>query len=211
MKRLIEAAKETADQDLKLKEQTIKKPADQDLEQKDGESMNSSSFYFKDSSMHLFTPTDLLGRTFLMDEREDGQRQRAKIIEIVEAVEDQERDLERDKERIKCKVKIGNKYEDILSFNQVIDYIERRENNEPDPQWNFRKITAHQGPLRQSDPDYLGSQWNFMIQSETGEVTQLPLAILAAEDPVLCAEYASNNNLLELPGWQQFKRNSCVK
>ena len=36
-----------------------------------------------------------------------------------------------------------------------------------------------------------------MIEWETGEITSEPLKIIAADDPVTCAIYSKNNNLLE--------------
>ena len=44
-----------------------------------------------------------------------------------------------------------------------------------------------------------------MIEWENGEVTSEPLSIVAADDPVTCAIYAKENNLLEAPGWKHFK------
>jgi len=32
-----------------------------------------------------------------------------------------------------------------------------------------------------------------------------PLSVIAADDPVTCAIYAKENNLLEQEGWKQFK------
>ena len=169
-----------------------------------GEKINSSEI--KESPTTQFVPTDLIGRTFLMDQRNDGQRHRTKIIEIVEAVEQHQNGFSEDKERIKFRVSIDNdKYEDVLSFSQIIDYIERKENNDSDPAWIYKKITAHQGPLLQSDLNYLGSMWNVMVESESGEINELPLSIVAAEDPVICALYASEKELLGLPGWKRFK------
>ena len=43
------------------------------------------------------------------------------------------------------------------------------------------------------------SQW------ETGEITEEPLSIIAANDPVTCVAYAKKHNLLNLPGWKRFK------
>ncbi len=40
---------------------------------------------------------------------------------------------------------------------------------------------------------------------ENGEITSEPLSIIAADDPVTCAIYAKENNLLEQEGWKQFK------
>ena len=44
-----------------------------------------------------------------------------------------------------------------------------------------------------------------MIEWENGEITTEPLAIIAADDPVTCAIYARDNNLLDLAGWKRFK------
>ena len=48
--------------------------------------------------------------------------------------------------------------------------------------------------------------YNVMVEWENGEITSEPLSIIAADDPVTCAIYARDNNLLELPGWKRFKR-----
>jgi len=44
-----------------------------------------------------------------------------------------------------------------------------------------------------------------MIEWENGEVTSEPLSIVAADDPVTCAIYARENDLLDLDGWKWFK------
>jgi hypothetical protein len=44
-----------------------------------------------------------------------------------------------------------------------------------------------------------------MIEWENGEITTEPLSVVAKDDPITCAIYARNNNLLELEGWQRFK------
>ena len=52
----------------------------------------------------------------------------------------------------------------------------------------------------------MGLPYNIMFEWETGEVTAQPLVIIAANDPVTYAIYAKDNNLLDTPGWKQFKR-----
>jgi hypothetical protein len=47
--------------------------------------------------------------------------------------------------------------------------------------------------------------YNIMIELENGEVTSKPLSAIAVDDPVTCAIYAKDNNLLELDRWKQFK------
>ena len=45
-----------------------------------------------------------------------------------------------------------------------------------------------------------------MIEWENGEITNEPLSVIAADDPVTCALYGDENNLLDKPGWKRFKR-----
>ena len=44
-----------------------------------------------------------------------------------------------------------------------------------------------------------------MIKWENGEITSECLTIIAADDPVTCAIYATENDLLDLDGWKWFK------
>ena len=45
-----------------------------------------------------------------------------------------------------------------------------------------------------------------LVLWEIGEQTYKPLSILAKDAPVDCAKYAKEKNLLNKPGWKQFKR-----
>jgi len=60
------------------------------------------------------------------------------------------------------------------------------------------------GPLKQNHPNYKGSTYNVMIEWENGEITSEPLSIIAADDPVTCALYAKENDLLDQEGWKRF-------
>ena len=44
-----------------------------------------------------------------------------------------------------------------------------------------------------------------MVEWETGEITDEPLSLIAADDPVTCAEYAKKHDLLHLDGWKRLK------
>jgi hypothetical protein len=44
-----------------------------------------------------------------------------------------------------------------------------------------------------------------MVEWETGEITSEPLNIVAADDPVSCALYARDKNLLRDASWRRFK------
>ena len=57
-----------------------------------------------------------------MDKQEDGQRFRARIVQALEEHNDK---LENNVDGIKFKVSINNdKYEEILTYNQVLDHIQ---------------------------------------------------------------------------------------
>ena len=60
--------------------------------------------------------------------------------------------------------------------------------------------------LSPSHPAYNRSRYNVLVNWETGESTFEPLATIAADNPVTCAIYAKENDLLELDGWRQFKQ-----
>ena len=150
----------------------------------------------------VFNPTDLVGRTFLLKPQEDGQRHRARIVE---AITDQDNRMGRNPTRIEFKLSINNDaYEEMMAYNDVLDHIQMDEESEI--VWKFRRITSHQGPLKPKDKDYKGCKWNVMVEWENGEITAEPLNVLAADDPVSCAIYGRDNNLLELDGWKRFKK-----
>ena len=85
---------------------------------------------------------NLLGRSFLLPPEDNGQRHMAKIIDI----DDHGQPLE----DIKFKFKINkDQAEEIMSYNQLMDYIKKGKDAEEDPDslFKFRDIVAHQGPL----------------------------------------------------------------
>ena len=71
--------------------------------------------------------------------------------------------------------------------------------------YSFRAIIGHQGPLLASDPDWKGSKYNVQVEWETGEITFEHFSSIAADDPVTCAAYAKENDLLALEGWSRFR------
>jgi hypothetical protein len=97
-----------------------------------------------------------------------------------------------------------NKREELLTYQQILDHINR--DMEDDRMWKFRAIVAHQGPLTSDHPDYKGSSYNIEIEWENGERTFEPLNVIAVDDPVTCALYAKDHDLLDKPGWKRFSR-----
>ena len=145
--------------------------------------------------------TDLIGKTFLMDKLEDGQQHRARITELLSG---HEKDIDRHPERVKFKATMNNdQFEEILTYQQVLDHILKDETTEV--VWKYKQIVGTQGPLKPSHPQYQGSKYNVLVEWEDGSTTSVPLSLLAADDPVACAIYAKENNLLEVDGWKRFK------
>ena len=59
-------------------------------------------------------------------------------------------------EDIKFKLKINkDQAEEIMSYSQLMDYIQKGTDAEEDPDslFKFRDIVAHQGPLESTDPN----------------------------------------------------------
>ena len=153
--------------------------------------------------LNLIDYSDLIGRSFLLD-LEDGERTRARVEEIVNAVEDHEYSTQLERGHVKFKVTVGDKYEDIMTYDQVISKVEQELDG--DVVWKFKRIVGHEGPLNNSNDNYRGSLYNVMVEWENGEVSSEPLSIIAADDPVTCAIYARDNDLLGLDGWKRFRR-----
>jgi hypothetical protein len=96
-----------------------------------------------------------------------------------------------------------DKSEEVITYNELMEFMSR--DDEGDHVWKFTRIVAHEGPLKPGHRDYKGSQYNVMIQWENGETTTEPLRLIAADNPVMCAIYARDNNLLDLPGWKRLR------
>ena len=94
-------------------------------------------------------------------------------------------------------------YEEILSYNEIQHHLEKGENAESI--WKFKGISAHQGPLAKNHPDYKRSSYNIRIDWESGEQTYEPLDVIVKDDPITCAIYGRDKNLLDEPGWKRFK------
>ena len=157
--------------------------------------------------MVTIDPKDLIGRTFLKDAEEDGQRFRARVVR---AIVEKDNDLKKGVEYMKFICEVPNSTADeIFTYNEILDHIERDNSeveNDTEMLYKFRRIAAHQGPLRPTDKEYKGSMYNVLVEWETGETTYEPLDMIASDDPVTCAEYAMKHNLLDTSGWKRFRR-----
>jgi hypothetical protein len=171
----------------------------------------------EDSSLHSMEPTDenpehpstgddtvivdpqeLLGRTFLMDTQEDGQRFHACIVECIS-----DHNIRRSDDHVKFQISVNeDEHKEIITYNELMDFIEKNQENNAIV-WRFRRIVGHQGPLlRHHDKDYNGSRFNVLVEWENGEITTEPLSVIAADNPVTCAVYAREHDILDVEGWK---------
>lgn len=63
-------------------------------------------------------------------------------------------------------------------------------------------IIDHGGPLRSSDPKYMGSSYNLLVHWEDGSKTGEPLNLIVKDDGPTVAKYAVDNNMMDTPGWK---------
>ena len=156
--------------------------------------------------MAEYNPDDLIGRTFLLPPNQKGERHRASIKEkVIEISEKLDTDQNAVVDNINFLLDVGQRRSQAtISYNQVLFYLEKA-NQEDDSLYKLRAIANHNGPLKKNDSNYNGSLYNVMVEWEIGEITEEPLSIIAQDDPVTCAAYAKEHNLLHLPEWSKLK------
>ena len=141
--------------------------------------VNSQSGEDEDNPIHManIDIPNLLRRSFLLPPEDNGERHMAKIIDI----DDHGQPLEDNKFKLKIK---KDQAEEKMSYNQLMDYIQKGTDAEEDPDslFKFRDIVSHQGPLESTDPDHKGSKYNVMVEWESGEVTYEPLTLISNDD-----------------------------
>jgi hypothetical protein len=153
--------------------------------------------------MIYFDTGDLVGRTFLMEGDDDGLCQRARIIEVLD---DHEKNVADNPVLKKFKCLIGeDEFEEILSYNEVMQHIEKTD-DDGETFWQYKRISGHEGPLNKNHSSWKGDKYNVKVEWENGEVSYEPLHTIAADDPVTCAIYAKDNELLDTDGWKRFRR-----
>ena len=88
-------------------------------------------------------PEEMVTRTFLMPPMEDGTRARAKIVERISIKTEEEARNHPDMIKFKCLV--NDEYEEVVAYNDIVDYIEADETQSGI--WTYEELLAHQGPL----------------------------------------------------------------
>ena len=116
----------------------------------------------------------------------------------MERLTDFKNELEANKERIKYLCVLNDDdQEELLTYNQIVDFLTK--DAESLVSWKFQCIVLAQGPLKPGHKDCNGSSYNVMVEWSNGKLTTVPLDVLAADNPVTCAQHARDNGLLDMP------------
>ena len=73
-----------------------------------------------------------------------------------------------------------DQYKEIMLYININNHIEIQEDE--DIVWKFKRNVAHEEPLNDSHPYYKWSNYNVMVEWETGETTTNPLCIITLYD-----------------------------
>jgi hypothetical protein len=148
-----------------------------------------------------FNAEEIIGQNFLTHIDSQGHRIRIRIADVLEH-EQKGSKASTAKTRFPCMATDDNTYYDILTYERDMD-MGSSEDNAKEIVWRFKSIIGHNGPIPFTHPDCKGSSWNVLMEWETGEITTEPLSLIAQDDPVTCALYARDNDLLDTPGSKQ--------
>jgi hypothetical protein len=76
----------------------------------------------------IVDPQELLGRTFLMDTQDDGQRFCARIVECIS---DHESNVRCSDDHVKFRISVNEEeYEETITYNELMDFIEKNQEND---------------------------------------------------------------------------------
>ena len=147
--------------------------------------------------MAEYNPDDLIGRTSLLPQNEQGERLRAtikrKVIETSKHLDDRHDNTIK---KINFHLDVGKgRSEAVMSYVQTLDHLDQQEQH--DDLYKFRARTSSP-----QDKNYKGSKSNDMA---IGEITKELLSLIAPDDPVTCAGYARKHDLLDLDCWKRLK------
>ena len=154
------------------------------------------------------SPNEVVSRVFLSKPYERDNMKRARVVELIDQFDDT---LDKDPWRCKFRVDFENNtpaskdtyFDDIMSYNDIFDYVERGNNNEDGDHWRFRKILNHSIIPGKKGKD---AKIEVQIVLDTGATYTETFESLKKDIQVDSAIYAKENNLLELDEWKTLKR-----
>ena len=152
-------------------------------------------------------PEELVGRTYLkFTDADNGERHRATVLEVFKPDPGDNDYLSHPEVlKLRCKVNTGEEstsYEEIVAYNEIMNLLEKQA-LEPGT-WHFEAIEDHKA-VTPKHPEYKGSSYNVLVRWSTGERSWEPISEMAKDDPITVAIYAQKKDLLDTPGWKQFR------
>ena len=119
---------------------------------------------------------------------ENGERKCATISDHVHTLHHAQTSREY---QLRFILKVDGEQLDI-SYNQLREYSEDTldTGQTEDGLHKFKSIQDYKGPYSPSNPEYLGSSYNLLIEWEPGEITWEPLTNIMADDPYSWAVHA---------------------
>ena len=160
--------------------------------------------------MAEYNPDGLIGRTFLLPKNEQGEKLRAtikrKVIETSKLLDNQH---DKAIDKINFHLDVGQGRAKAMSYVQILDHLDHQE--QQDDLYKVRAITGYQGPLSPQDENYKGSKYNVMVEWETGEITDEPLSLIAADDPVTYADQKQLTRAINQSKIRQVRRSAVYQ
>ena len=94
------------------------------------------------------SPNVLVSKVFLTKPDERGNMERARVVELINKIDDA---LNKNPLCYKFKIEFEQNtpsgtdthFDDIMSYNDILDYVEMENNNKDGDYWRFRKILSH--------------------------------------------------------------------
>ena len=135
--------------------------------------------------------------------------EKAQVVELINEFNDK---LNRDPMRCKFKIALEKNntsskdthLDNIMSYNDILDYVEREHNNKDGDYWRSRKIISHSLIPGKKEKNKTGIE--IQVVWETGTTSTESFEGSKKNIPVNLTIYAKENNLLELDGWDTLKR-----
>jgi hypothetical protein len=159
-------------------------------------------------TLPAFQCSDLIGSLFLDSPFEDGTQH---WVRVTNAIADHIDTVNNHPDKVKFLLESSTgQYEKILTYLEVPYFLNDEDDHNIEQEifslTKVKDIIGPQCPLTQQDTLYKGNKYNVQVEWEDGDITYIPLNVLAADDPVSCAIFAMRRDLLHLTGWKQFRR-----
>ena len=110
--------------------------------------------------------------------------------------------MAKDTTHIKCICSFNyDQYQEIVASNDIIRNVEKDHNAHD--LWKCKRTTVRKVSIFPHHHKYKESSYNVRTEWKIEEGTIEPIGSISANDPVSCAIYAKQQNLLDTPSWKK--------